>query len=182
MGDFPIIFSGAMIHALLAGRKTQTRRLASSPLRRAAPGDRLWVRETWRLDDFAEQEAIYRVNPDWPKEVQDSADVVRWRPSIHMPRWASRLTLKVTEVRRQRLIDITNADAIAEGLVEARQPDGDGYRHFSAPGLSDRHWPTPRSAFADLWERLHGPKSWNGGAEVVAITFTVTQRNIDHAG
>lgn len=182
--DLPIIFSAPMVLALLAGRKTQTRRLATSPLARAEPGDRLWVRETFTTTQHGK--AVYRADARdqtgqrWSEITPgDPASEVRWHPSRHMPRRASRLTLVVTEVRRQSLVDITDADALAEGVVEVRQPDRDGYRHFAVPGTVDREWPTPRAAFAGLWERLHGPQSWMAETRVVALSFAVHRVNID---
>ena len=188
--DLPIMFSAPMVLALLAGRKTQTRRLATSPLARAEPGDRLWVRENfWHAPAHmgfdrthgAHGHVAYSAGPGMTADAEDRARAygVKQRPSIRMPRWASRLTLVVTEVRRQSLVDITDADALAEGVVEVRQPDRDGYRHFAVPGTVDREWPTPRAAFAGLWERLHGPQSWMAETWVVALSFTVHRVNID---
>ena len=187
MADRPIMFSAPMIAALLAGRKTHTRRLATSPLRHAQPGDRLWVREAWKaVPASAYPGEKSTPNPSAPDEVavyrahwSYSSGGVPWRPSIHMPRWASRFTLVVTEVRVQQLIDITEADAMAEGVQEVRDPDRDGFRHFSVPGTMTKEWPTARAAFADFWESLHGAQSWTAGTDVVALTFTVARRNVD---
>ena len=147
----PILFSAPMVLALLAGRKTQTRRIRKTPrepsLRstRASreawdpnrcpygvPGDRLWVKETWaphadEEETFRNVEAAHRGvgGISEPGHVRpalfyraDGGDpyVARWRPSIHMPRWASRLTLEVTEVRVQRLQEISDLDVLAEGV------------------------------------------------------------------
>lgn len=141
-----------------------------------APGDRLWVRETF-IGPYA-----YEVNEypprDWGnKPIWFPADGPvpekhagqfwhRARPSIHMPRWASRLTLTVTDVRVQRLQDISEADAIAEG--------GDPVQARMYPELGTcRHW------FQDLWNSLHGPGAWDANPWVVALTFTVQRGNID---
>lgn len=140
MGERPILFSDPMVRAILEGRKTQTRRVwaprfhadarllrrdtvESMPTRDAgeylacvsvcpygAPGDTLWVREAFTLT-VPSQKPIYRATYN-----AETARGVRWRPSIHMPRWASRLTLEVVGVRVERLWDIGEADAIAEGL------------------------------------------------------------------
>lgn len=169
MPDYPIIFSREMIAALRAGRKTQTRRLATSPLRKVKPGDRLWVREAWRAEDRYDNAAP----KDIPTHARVSFDAesgkgLSWkgRPSIHMPRWVSRLTLVVTATKTERLQDISDADAFAEGIQqvvnEGQQDDG-----------------TARGAFKVLWESLHGPGSWDATPEVIAITFTVHHRNID---
>lgn len=90
-------------------------------------------------------------------------------PSIHMPRWASRLTLTVTEVRVHRLQDISEADAVAEG--------GDAVQARMYPELGTcRHW------YQDLWNSLHGPDAWDANPWVVALTFTVERGNIDLIG
>lgn len=170
MTDRPIIFSAPMVRALLEGRKTMTRRLASSPLRKCAAGDRLWVRETWGEGS----PPIYR--SDLPA-AYDTSDW-GWRPSIHMPRSASRLTLVVTAMKVEPLADITAADCFAEGceMVDGRGVEEDGgYR--MAPGMDLQG--SPQSAFMALWELLHGEVSYRDNPEVVALTFTVERRNID---
>lgn len=215
--DRPIIFSGAMVSALLAGTKTQTRRLAwrnvmrdikarsvgtpdaprierathrdASPWQRVKPGDRLWVREAaWippHRDEISESDLRCGADTWEPSYHADGADPYvedyrRWgwksRPSIHMPRWASRLTLTVTEVRVQRLQEMTEGDALAEGVYR------DARRHPSLPWRASPDlpgWTEPRGAFASLWNSLHGPDAWAANPEVVALTFTVEQRNID---
>ena len=93
----------------------------------------------------------------------------RWRPSIHMPRSASRLTLTVTEVRVQRLQDISEEDARAEGIEGEFLPWPQGY------------W-TYRPYFAELWNSLHGPDAWDANPWVVALSFTVQHGNIDQIG
>ena len=151
MTDRPIIFSPTMVRALLAGRKTQTRRLATSPLARCVPGDRLWVRE-----GYAQHAAGFDYRADFAGFSQPAAGP--WRPSIHMPRWASRLTLHVEAVRVERLQDIREADAVAEGM----------------------NWPVWR-LFQSVWNSLHGPDAWNENPHVVVLTFRVERANIDAA-
>ena len=180
MTDRPILFSGPMVRALLEGRKTQTRRLAwrsyrtqklqplsayamrASPWQSVEPSDRLWVREVFglvELPSWDQPYPIYRAsNPDGWDEVGNP--VSRWRPSIHMPRWASRLTLIVTDVRLQRLQEISGLDALAEGITREE-------------GVA------PWRSFRRLWISLHGKGSWDDNPEVVALTFTVHQENID---
>lgn len=190
MTDRPIIFSGPMVRALIEGRKTQTRRLAwqSDPdpqaddwptiWQRVKPGDRLWVRETWD-DPAGERRPIYRA--DLSPEQQDESDRINricrglkgiaspWRPSIHMPRWASRLTLVVTSTRIERLQDISDEDAEAEGCQ--------GYwSHL------DNRFILARENFGDLWDSLHGATpnaNWDANPEVVALSFTAHLSNID---
>jgi hypothetical protein len=136
-----------------------------------APGDRLYVREAvcwvsawgWR----------YRADNDDLTEKREAGEVSRWRPSIHMPRWASRITLTVTEVRVQRLQEISAGDTIAEGVecstcVEMGESACHGRGCFAS-----------RAAYIDLWNSLHGPDAWGANPWVVAVTFTVAMRNID---
>ena len=170
MSERPIIFSGPMVRAILDRRKTQTRRIIKRrkkvcgnwftsepsdfadeemiregwPCPYGVPGDRLWVRETWRLrfDLDYDYSVEYKAEPgmgyllglslpsltpdqsahftsiiteaEWKEEFP--LHVTKWRPSIHMPRWASRLTLEVKAVRVERLEEISEEDAISSGL------------------------------------------------------------------
>jgi hypothetical protein len=155
MTERPIIFSGPMVRALLADRKTMTRRLATSPLRKCEPGDRLWVRESY---SESHPGPVYKAdNPN--------SDGWGWRPSIHMPRSASRITLEVTAVKIERLQEITPADAEAEGV----------FQHVAEYSIDkifrDDRAATARLYFLDLWEKLHGLGSWDANPEVVAISF-----------
>lgn len=191
--DRPILFSGPMIRAILAGQKTQTRRVVklvgpdaieerddgslwpycvtwahgddgepwyACPY--GEPGDRLWVRETWAQEDARDlglgaSQTLYRATAS----DAEAALVQRWRPSIHMPRWASRLTLEVTSVRVERLQDITEDDARAEGAAaEPSEALAD-----SPVGLS------AREAFADLWASINGPASWAANPWVWVVGF-----------
>lgn len=198
MADKGIIFSDAMVRALLDGTKTQTRRLCAWPNNPNTPqltyivacdepgwfgdeegevqfrvphaqGDRLYVREAWSVrgtytdvvevgyrasanrshTEFVEQwpvgDAIPGKGswPQWPK----------YGPSIHMPRWASRMWLQITDVRVQRLQEISAADCRAEGLergaVGGLLP---AYR-----GSADLEWRIyADDAYHDLWDSLHG--------------------------
>src|SRR5690606_14173331 len=123
----PIIFSAPMVRAILEGRKTQTRRpawqaprvfiqtdgeppepiLVPTVWQKTEPGDLLWVRETWAESAHG---PVYKADV-----LGADTDGWGWRPSIHMPRWASRITLEVTDVRLQRLQEISEEDARAEG-------------------------------------------------------------------
>jgi hypothetical protein len=111
-------------------------------------------------------------NPNW-------GDWTRPKPSIHMPRWASRLTLTVTDARVQRLQEISEADAVAEGagfyvpghgfITEADLRADPGYSNFLAP----------RMGFEAIWASIHGPDAWDANPWVAALTFTVHRCNID---
>lgn len=142
------------------------------------PGTLLWVREPWADlrggpgDTPAENPVVYQA--DGMMEIHTS--VHRWRPSIHMPRRASRLALRVLAVRFERVQDITNTDAIAEGAVS--RPNYYGYRNAEAgwsmdwsPGgrpnsagyiLTDRDiaLASPRWAFANFWDRHYGKRGY----------------------
>jgi hypothetical protein len=140
------------------------------------PGDRLWVKEAvawvsgwgWR----------YRADNDDLSEKREQGEVGRWRSPIHMPRWASRLTLTVTDVRVQGVQEIAEADAVAEGVnpcLEGNQcPDG---RHGGCCAMYD-----PNAAFYVLWNSLHGPDAWNANPWVWVKTFDVHLGNIDSIG
>jgi hypothetical protein len=146
--------------------------------------DRLWVREAFcpRLGYPAPiAKPHYRADGDRPEWRG------LWKPSIHMPRWASRLTLTVTDVRVQRLQEITEADAVAEGGIgeNGEAPCGEGYRDaywFNHGQDHGESFDTPRDSFRDLWNGLHGPAAWDANPWVVALTFTVQRGNIDQIG
>lgn len=162
----------------------------ANPLLKCQPGALLWVRESWwevcAADGPQAAEpgtypgrtgAFYRADyPDIPP-----CPHYRARVSIHMPRWASRLVLEVTEVRRQRLQDLTDADAQAEGIIGAGQLWGqfDAWRPTTdaTPACDIRFAAnSPVGAFYLLWEHLHGKGSWDANPEVVALTFKVHRR------
>ncbi len=193
MADFPIIFSAPMVRALLDGRKTMTRRLVpyGSSWMRVLPGDRLWVRESLThvtSDPVTGQscsvhcytasipDGMSSANPYEPNYLfaNDGEPTLKPKniPSIHMPRWCSRLTLTVIAVRIERLQDITETDAMAEGVQRA------------AAGTMDANVGQVtiykfRTGFVRLWGELHGTESWLANPEVVAITFRVVRANID---
>lgn len=168
------LIDGESVPRLRLGRVLTTHKIPF------APGDRLYVREGHMLchafgqgrDDGMRwgpwggmpttispdktQVAYYRAS-------FERCDPHRWRPSIHMPRWASRLTLTVTDVRVQRLQEISRGDAMEEGCPFQNMADG----------------PDPRGWFRDLWNSLRGPDAWDANPWVAALTFTVEHRNID---
>lgn len=187
----PIIFSAPMVRAILEGRKTQTRRpawqaprvfiqtdgeppepiLVPTVWQKAEPGDLLWVRETWKPHSLYAGMKPREMPPTKVFYRSDEAYApsnTPWVPAIHMPRWASRITLDVTDVRLERLQEITPADAIAEGIMP------------SANSLTiDCDTPDPREEFRDLWDAIHGPGAWEANPEVVVIGFRPRLRNID---
>lgn len=198
MVDRPIIFSAAMVRALLAGTKTQTRRLATSPLRRVEVGDRLYVREHWRGRKRMDGYAPRKLTMD-PSRICYIADGVtpacplgewEWgkhRQGMHMPRWASRLTLIVEEIAFGPLQNISEADAIAEGVERVTDPRGDGWKSYETcpDGTPHPHAVVPNrspvTSYRELWDSLHAAdgQRWEDDPDVVALTFRVDHRNID---
>lgn len=171
----PILFSGPMVQAILAGTKTQTRRVVKPQLTPGADGiydyvvngrwlgalnprhgdwnfadkcpygvvgSRLWVRETWSKETIDGVERVaYRA------DIPNGYNFLGWKPSIFMPRWASRLNLENMAIRVERLQDISDADAQAEGLVNA-------------------------AAFQLLWDMINGKRApWASNPWVWVITF-----------
>jgi hypothetical protein len=188
MTDRPIIFSAPMVRALLAGTKTQTRRLATSPLRRVEAGDRLYVREHWRgrarMDAYAPRE--FTMDRSRIAYLADGKPVDcplgewKWgkhRQGMHMPRWASRLTLVVVDTVIEPLETISERDALAEGL-ERKDDWLPMYRGSDAlPWRAE----FPVDAYRDLWDSLHPGEGqrWQDNPDVVALTFRVERGNID---
>lgn len=178
MVDRPIIFSAPMVCALLAGRKTQTRRLASSPLARCRPGDRLWVRESYSGPWAYRDRPPRRWRMDcpiwyWADGSPPDGDWTKPKPGMHMMRWMSRLTLVVTEVRKQQLQDITEEDALGEGVSVALES------RFFIPGVDMAWQRTAVLAYSALWDSLHGEGAWNANPEVLAISFICEHNEAD---
>jgi hypothetical protein len=141
--------------------------------RYGAPGDRLWVRETW--DYFGGDEYLYQGDPGAvlyradPGHHDGAWRDRGWRPSIHMPRWASRLTLEVTGVRVERVQGISEEDARAEGLFEWRSPSG--VAHFGE-GVADTWETSAAAAFARLWDSINGKRApWSSNPWVWVVEF-----------
>lgn len=226
MGERPILFSAPMVRAILAGRKTQTRRVAKIgdwpergvvgsfspapeeyapeifgamfsnsrgaetlvPCPYGAPGDRLWVKETWRpkasaravgweITYAADGEVLFanleRVSHTWrcPK----AAATGNVTP-LFMPRWASRITLEVTGVRVERVQDISEEDARAEGAAHRIAPGGDLAGAFALPG-EEAVQINYRAHFRDLWESINGAGSWARNPWVWVVSFKKEQSN-----
>lgn len=207
MKERPILFSAPMVRALLAGTKTQTRRVVkglpatAGPFQRfqkfsndntihagfdsnvrdgagemcfhfircpyGQPGDRLWVRESgyWALDQKDADLTVYRATADM--QGQD----VKWMSPLFMPRWASRILLEVTAVRVERLQEISEVDAKAEGIrlvAPAEQVAGehrDLWEHGKAVTCH------PVRAYKHLWTSINGPGSWDANPWVWVVEF-----------
>ncbi|GAA0797376.1 ASCH domain-containing protein [Cupriavidus gilardii] len=185
MKERPILFSGAMVRAILDGRKTQTRRVVKDRHIDAAPpvaffqylrehcpygqpGDRLWVRETWGFNpDFPSMpsRACYRADRG------HEHDGIRWNPSIHMPRAACRLVLEVTGVRVERLQDISYEDAIAEGMFNPGTIESTYPLTGETGEQLGRRLSHPQRSFAILWEELNGAGAWAANPWVWVVEF-----------
>lgn len=192
MTERPILFSGEMVMAILEGRKTQTRRIVKPnvaaklyssrgdreglvcPYGKA--GDRLWVRETWRIVSMSSDphsrdkgviykaEEAFRDHPDYPLPIYYLTSEARnlpvseyWHPSIFMPRWASRIVLEIVDVRADELQSLTEEEAEQEGVPPVNRP-------FGQPC---------RCKFMDLWNRLNAKRGygWDANPWVWVITF-----------
>jgi hypothetical protein len=197
-------FSGPMVRAIREDRKTQTRRLIKpQPDRKlkagegdpgfwfvesyhspawkcpyGKPGDRLWVRETWKafLKASKHNTGGFKAYDPSPSKVtsrlefradqneeQARRDLTKWRPSIFMPRWASRITLEVTGVRVERLQEISEADAKAEGIEELSH----GFRDYLKRDVQM----DAVSSYESLWESINGAGSWDANPWVWVIEF-----------
>lgn len=140
-----------------------------------APGDQMWVRETWGY--FGGDEYLYQQDPGSVLyRADEGRDAARWRPSIHMPRWASRITLEVTEVRVQRLQDISEADARAEGVCpffEVYENIGRDQCITSGERAEDAPF---RASYACLWDEINGDRApWAENPWVWAVSFRRVQ-------
>lgn len=137
------------------------------------PGDTLWVRETFTfaITDYGTGEVegvLYRADPMY--DDCSPGDISwRWSPSIHMPRWASRQTLRILDVRVQRLQEITEEDARHEGLYT----EWDGTRSWFGRGVADPAMtPHARLVFPGVWDSINGKRApWESNPYVWALTF-----------
>ncbi|WP_174498585.1 hypothetical protein [Escherichia coli] len=178
-----MIFNDEMVRAILGGNKTQTRRIVEEKFYGRAvaaellakhcpygqPGDRIWVRETYRVHGKATDVAtlVYRasVRNSWteqthrvPVEVCNKPVSEKWTPSIHMPRWASRILLEITDVRVERLHDMSEADAKAEGATPAT------YKITPSEAVY-------RVGFGDIWRSIYGQDNWLSNPLVWVVEF-----------
>lgn len=149
---------------------------------RFAPGDRLWVREAFSYDRLDVDRDGILPPWYWADGNPDAGDWTRPKPSIHMPRWASRLTLHVTDLRVQRLQEISEADARAEG-IEPREirpvHDIDQPAETWWFGTENGR-ASAKSAFRDLWDSLNAERApWSSNPWVVAVSFRPVLGNID---
>lgn len=200
----PILFSTEMVQANLEGRKRMTRRTQGLEIPNQDPenyiflgwdkniavfkspeekyrdckpkfikGDILWVRETWKKsNEFGEPRYLYKSLWD---SYKTGIDLSGWKPSIHMPKAAARIFLEVVNVRCERLHDISESDAIAEGVYQHSDYGSTGYRHYGKPDEAltdiDAVW-----SFETLWESINGKDSWKVNPWVWVYDFKVIEK------
>jgi hypothetical protein len=188
MKERPILFSTEMVQAILAGRKTQTRRVVKPHPKKelnffgwklpeyiqvafgrgtkieslhkfpfGEVGDVLWVRETYLNFNSTDKTPNYIYKADHPNFHVNFASGEKWKPSIYMPKAAARIWLEITNVRVERLQEISEEDAIKEGSIYL---------------LNVREW------FSDLWQSINGEKSWNENPWVWVIEFERIEKPI----
>lgn len=221
MANKPILFSTEMVQAILAGRKTQTRRIikldddslpddtcishsieldSTGEMIQGKPdvvmdfsktfpywkekkpkyqiGDVIWVRETWTNDLVADGDgdALYTFKAEFP-ELKGV-----WKPSIFMPKDACRLFLKVTNVRVEKLQDISQEDAEKEGVeigYEFKSVLGINIKTYKNYLFGEFKWITPSLSFQTLWQKINGPNSWDENPWVWIYDFEVTKKPAD---
>ncbi len=224
MKERPILFSPPMVRAILAGRKTQTRRLVklddltrsySSPtitnpadnggflLERwprqerefgnfgrcarihcpqGQPGDLLWVIERFKAhrcqrDGYPRIGFVYLADDSYIENSRAGtvSNIEKWKPSIHMPRWACRLFLDLADVRCQRLQDITREDVRAEGIPET-YGEVPGWVEERFPGMAGHEWDNLRwdEQWAKAWDSINGDRgAWSTNPWVWVLDFTM---------
>ena len=165
--DFCIGMNDGELQALTAGDHGWEATGVRCPY--GQPGDRLWVRESWRVNHVAldcvsvfykahERHSYTEMCEQIPIAAVNTPvkAAMSWRPSIHMPRWASRITLEITGIRVERLQDITNNDALAEGTPDLR--------------TKENNWDMVR-CYQELWEQINGAGSWALNPWVWVVEF-----------
>lgn len=189
----PILFNTDMVRAVLDGRKVQTRRVVkiepwmiddvdgvawyedqygdhikvSELCPYGKPGDLLWVRETWGVEKWKTKRIVFKAG-----DVAGNRNPVeKWKPSIHMPRLYSRITLRITDVRVDRVQEITEEEAQAEGVV--------GKAEAIAAGMT--WYDRPKRAFMFLWNSINEKRgySWESNPWVWVIEFEPIFKNVD---
>lgn len=200
MKQRPLRYIAPMVRATLADTKTLTRRIVKdtalewlerdgfTPEFVALPenglcpygyhGDQLWVREAWRAVAEVDHLPPRDLNPAhriwYEADAPHQPGFGKYRPSMFMPRWASRITLEIASVRVERLQDISEADAMAEGIAYGPTCDEEGRSggyHWDRNREDEDVWPTAVQAFRQLWIGINGPDSWAANPWVWRVEF-----------
>lgn len=178
----PILFSTPMVQAILGGRKLQTRRVVKDKqtlacieagimkgIETLCPygkiGDVLWVREAFSKIRFEDDtiDYVFKADGDFYRKGMD--DFEGWKPSIHMPFEAARLFLQVTNIRVERLYDINNEDAIAEGV------ESNAFGNYKDYCTKYKYPFKPKASFLSLWQLINGMDSYTANPWVWVIEF-----------
>jgi hypothetical protein len=182
MKERPILFSAPMVRAILAGTKTQTRRIVKKteavsfdedgrlsflPCPYGQPRDLLYVREGFSYTHDCTKDDVGAPVWYWADGNPDHGDFTRPKPSIHMPRWASRIMLEIISVRVQKLQNISEADSRAEGIIDG------GCLNCGNPEPCgcDNPAPDARDSFCRLWQSINGELSWHENPWVWVVEF-----------
>lgn len=190
MKEHPIMFSTEMVKAILEGRKTQTRRVIKyqAEHRLSHPyykvGDVLWVKETFMYDnkEYVEE---YKKNPWMGTPDQSNAEVYykaneehpeifHWRSPMFMPHWASRIDLKIINIRAERLQDISEEDCAAEGVRWMNNGNCKDCFQWTVTGEGKDWYDYADDCYKNLWNKINGKKyPWNSNPWVWVIEFEV---------
>lgn len=195
MKSHGLIMKPSLAQAAFEGQKTQTRRVGER-YEKWRVGDQIYVKEThkyWDWDDDGNPcIAYFDGHENWPEVPETHIKTVRniweplsvkhnenhglardqkWRPSIHMPRWAARTVATITSIRQEQLHDITMADAIAEGVENDGRLGGFYYKDYSSTTQSSIIWSLPISSFISLWNSIGGEDAWDDNPLVWRIEF-----------
>lgn len=218
MKERPILFNTEMVKAILEGRKTQTRRVVKGYLQDynnvsksflkcefdfhhkdgvgqivespyGKPGDRLWVRETWCENQNPDSDNFGGF--EYKADYDLAADLIKWKPPIFMPREASRILLEIKDIRVERVQEISQVDAMEEGVfclkkgwVDTMFPEyaevlslWNTGKHGNKPPLG----PTPIMRFEKLWDSINEPRGygWNVNPWVWVVEFKMIKSKID---
>jgi hypothetical protein len=188
----PILFSTPMVQAIMEGRKTQTRRIVKDSMLQenngkydeefllltvkkcpyGEVGDVLWVRETFNSDyGFKDMEGNV-VPPGilYKAKVSSLPNGLKWKPSIFMPKSIARIWLQITSIKVERLKDISEEDAKAEGVEKIADYGTTGYKLYTEPEASYSDIDAKHS-FESLWESINGRESWDSNPWVWVIEF-----------
>lgn len=195
----PILFSTPMVQAILEGRKTMTRRICKHKLddrgarltdqledwhgnkikQPIEVGDIVWVRETFAEFSGIEPQVsyVYKADKLFDTPAKEHLCDNKWKPSLFMPKQACRIWLEVTNVRLERLQDISEEDAIAEGVERVPlEPFVLRYRDYT--GLED-YWDNAKSSFHTLWIAINGATSWQENPWVWVYEFKQVEMPIN---